>query len=362
MASPIIDLRRNYPVLESQQTLFAEYLVSSPELQSAAFSLALAEGTPEGRKIAASWLSTAEYPIDAEQVFIGIGGHHGCLVAILAAGLKGKAIAVEEYTYASFKQIAALMDITLVAVQMDAEGLIPASLVRACQGTELSALYFMPTVHNPAGTVMGHERRQEIVRIAREYELLLIEDDAYGFLDENEYPNFAMLAPERCFYIQSLSKPFAPGLKIAFFIVPIHLAENVKAAISATSSNSVPLFTDFCSSMIRDGGLLRTIREKRSEGARRQQIARALLNELSFQAHPNSWHLWAELPSGIDADELASRALQAGIDINASSNFFAPGTQGKQAIRIGLGGPKDEQEMVRGLEILKAVLDTYRKS
>ncbi len=357
----MIDLRRNYPVLESQHPVLTRYLGSDPGILNTAFSLALAEGSPEDRKIAAGWLSTNEYAIDPEQVLIGIGGHHGCLVAILAAGLQGTTIAVEEYTYASFKQIAAMMGITLVSVKMDAEGIMPESLTSRCRQSGISALYFMPTVHNPCGTVMKPARRHEIVRIARQYNLLLIEDDAYGFLDENAYPNFAMLAPERSFYIQSVSKPFSPGLKVAYFIVPPHLAESAKAAISATSSNSVPLFTGFCSQMIRDGSLLRTIREKRIEGARRQQIARVLLSGLSFSAHPNSWHLWAELPEGMNAEEFAAHALEAGVEINASSNFFAPGTQGIQAIRIGLGGPADEQEMIRGLEILKTLLDSYLK-
>lgn len=359
MLQPIIDLRRNYPVLESQRRVINQLFSENPDLLTHPFALAPAEGTLADRQIAADWLSTEAYPIPADRVLVGIGGHQGALVAIIAGGLAGKTIAVEEYTYATFKQLAGMMNFKVVAVKMDEQGVIPASLDEACHGEKISALYFMPTVHNPVGTVMSLERRREIIGLAEKHNLLLIEDDAYGFLDEQQLPNFAQLAPDRTFYIHSFSKPFAPGLKVAFFVTPPLFTDRTAAAISATSSNSVPLMNDLCSTLLTSGAMQAAIDEKRLEGARCQQIARKILHTLEIQAHPNSWHLWAVLPAGIAAEEFAARVLRAGVDINAASNFYAPGTRGIEAIRIGLGGAASEEEMIRGLEVVRDVLASY---
>lgn len=361
MSNPVIDLRRNYPVLESQHELINELFQVNSWLLNQPFAMAPAEGSLADRRTAAEWLSRPDYPVPMERVFLGSGGHYGCLVAMLAGGLKGKTIAVEEYTYATFKQLAILLDVHLVPVQLDEGGLILDSLAKACAKEKISALYFMPTVHNPVGSVMSIERRLGLVELAKTFDLLLIEDDAYGFLDEQNLPSFAMLAPDRTFYIHSFSKPYAPGLKVAYFVVPLAMADKVAAALSATASNSMPLISDICSTMIRDGSMDAVIQEKRKEGARCQQIARTILTGLTIQAHPNSWHLWAELPKGINSKAFASAAYEAGVEVNDSTNFYAPGTIGIEGIRIGLGGAKNETEMVKGLEILRDVLAGYKR-
>ena len=82
--------------------------------------------------------------------------------------------------------------------------------------------------------------------MVREAGLWVIEDDAYAFLEAAPPAAFAALVPERTFYLSSLSKPFAPGLKAALLCVPSEFAPAVEHAGLLTSSGTSALFRGLC--------------------------------------------------------------------------------------------------------------------
>lgn len=354
----MIDLRHNYPVLDSQHEILEQLIISDSKMLNQALDLEEAGGSRADREIAAKWVSTPLFNAPIERVFVGTGGHDGCLVALLALNLTGKAVAVEEFSYASFRLLANALKIRLFTVKMDDEGLIPGDLEQLCQRENIAALYCMASVHNPTSSTLSLERRQEICHLAERHSLMIIEDDAYGFLEDKPLPNFAMLSPERAFYIQSFSKPFAPGLKVAYFIVSEKLAARVASVISMTSSNSSALLTGICNRLIQDGSMTLVIGAKRREGERRQAIARTTLSDLPIRAHPNSWHLWVRLPEKMDADRLVAACEAADLLIDPASKFQPQTAKPFPAIRIGLGGTREEGRMIEGLEILNHTINT----
>jgi DNA-binding transcriptional MocR family regulator len=114
----------------------------------------------------------------------------------------------------------------------------PASLRAVCEGHRPAAIYTMPTVHNPLGCVASLERRQAIVQIAREFDLLIVEDDAYGYMAADAAPSYAVLAPERTFYVRGLSKSYAPATRTGFLIAPSCFAAAIENAIINTASGT----------------------------------------------------------------------------------------------------------------------------
>jgi len=354
----VIDLRHNYPVLDSQHHILEHLLTADDKILDQVLDLEEAGGSKADREIAAKWVSTPLFTVPLDRVFVGTGGHDGCLVALLALDLSRKAVAIEEFSYASFRHLADALQIRLFPVKMDDEGLIPDGLERLCRKEDIEALYCMASVHNPTGGTLNLERRKEICNLAQRHSFMIIEDDAYGFLEDTPLTNFAALIPEHAFYIQSFSKPFAPGLKVAYFIVPEKLAAKVSSVISMTSSNSSVLLTGICNSLIQDGSMTRVIEAKRREGARRQAIARTILSDLPISAHPNSWHLWARLPENMNADRLVAACEAANLLIDPASKFQVSTAAAFPAIRIGLGGTREEGRMIKGLDILNHTIKT----
>ncbi len=109
-------------------------------------------------------------------------------------------------------------------VPMDEDGMIiddlPAMLDQSKHRPRF--VYVLPNFHNPAGTTLSLERREELVEIARRYDLVIVEDDPYGelrFEGEDLTPIFR-LAPERTIYLSTFSKTLAPGFRLAWVVAP----------------------------------------------------------------------------------------------------------------------------------------------
>jgi DNA-binding transcriptional MocR family regulator len=355
-----IDLEMNYPSLPGQGEEFSALLrVAAGELENLS-ALSPTGGGVEDKEIAAQWLSQEGYPVAPRHVYLGSGGHHATLTALLAGGLAGKTVVAEEFTYSNFKAIAALLNIKLVPCHADALGLKPIALREVCArhqadfGRAPDALYIMATVNNPTGTVLPLDRREDIAAIARATNMLIIEDDAYGFLEEEPLPNFFALAPERSFYIYSFSKPLTPGIKINYMLAPEEFGGAVVRALRLSATNIPVLYTRLLNTFISAGRIEKIIREKQKEGRRRQQIARSLLGDYPVLGHINGWHLWLSLPSGVKATELDERLQERGVRIVPSTGYSTAEKPYEGAIRIALGGEQEMERVVEGIERIKA--------
>ena len=169
----------------------------------------------------------------------------------------------------------------MVACAVDDAGLVPESLREVCRrglrdGMRVRGLFTMPTVQNPLGFVTPIERRKEIVEIAREFELAIIEDDAYGFMEEHAPASYAELAPERTFYVRGLAKSFAPGIRTGFLVAPESAAAGMASSLKCTATGTDVPANMAALAICEDGTLEHVMRAKREEGAVRNRAAREL--------------------------------------------------------------------------------------
>ena len=350
----LIDLRLNYPVLSSQQNYFSSSFPRHFNDYQNWLSIKPFVGMDEDRQAAAAWFSRQGKEIGLDRVSLVTGGHHGVLVAILASGLVGKTIVTDEFTYPNFRELASLMDITLVSCAGDENGMLPDALKEVAVRSSAGGIYLMPTLHNPVGYVMPVERRLDIIKVAGDMGMVVIEDDAYGFLEENPPMKFAQLEPDFCWYIFSLSKPLAPDIKVGYVVSPLKDIAAVNTAIKLSSSNPSTFFSSYVSALFRSGELENIIREKRAEGRKRRQAAQASLHGFNTLAHENGWHLWIELPEGVDSDELNSSLFAAGILISPSSVYRnGEKAKGNDFFRISLGGERHFERALEGIEMIK---------
>ncbi len=358
----MIDLQFNFPLLVGQDALWAEHLRAVVEANAKQGLSALRPsfrggGDARMKEIAAQWLGE-----EVERVTLTCGGHQGCLVALMAAGLAGKRVAVEAVTYTGFIEQCRMLGVETVACAMDAEGLRADSLREVCErgaaeGRPVAAVFTMPTLHNPVGCVASLERRLAVVEVAREFGLVVIEDDAYGFLHPDPQPmNYAKLAPERAFYVRGLSKNFAPVVRTGFVVAPVEYGAALGIAVRQSSTGVSRVVSGAACSMVEDGTLDAVIAFKRLEGARRQAEARELLEGLEVSAGVNAWHLWVALPEGLTAAEVEKRCEERGVLVSGGNWFAAPGTVAPRAVRLGLGGEVEAERAMEGVRRFVAVV------
>ena len=350
----VINLQSNYPVLAEQDASWNRLLHEAVDrFAPASLRLPAFGGSVENRRLAAAWLD-----VPLARTFIGTCGHHGLIATLMAAGLVGKTVAVEALTYPWFVRQAQMLGMRVVPVALDGECMIPDALRAVCEREPVAAVYTMPSLHNPTSAVASLARRLAMVEVAREFDLTIIEDAAYSFLLEDEPARYAALAPERAFYVESLSKPVAPGLRTAFLVAPEALATQAELALRLTTSGSSTLLASLGCSMAADGSLEAVIQAKRVEGDLRRLKALEMLDGLDVMATANSWHLWVTLPpddqrSGEDIERACE---ERGVLTTGAKWFAEPETVVPRAVRIGLGGETEWERVADGLRVFAEVV------
>ena len=351
----MIDLAWNFPLFAGQGAEWQGYLrraVDELAVDDARLLRPSFRGGDAGLRVrAAKWLG-----VEAERAWFVCGGHHGTLVSLLVAGLSGKTIAVEEITYTAIMEQASMLGIRLVACALDGEGMKPEALREVCEREKISGVFLMPTVHNPLGIVAGLERRLAIVEVAREFDLVIVEDDAYGFMEPEAAANYAVLAPERTFYVRGLSKNYAPQARTGFVVCPERFVGEMENVIKNTTTGTSLVHNAAAIALMEDGTLERVIEAKRVEGARRNALGREILGDAAGMGARCAWHLWVSLPEGLTAAEAEQICLERGVLVSGAAGFTAPGVEVPRALRIGMGGEVERGRVEEGLGIVAGVI------
>ncbi len=316
-----------------------------------------AAGTDDERAAASAWMHTRLPGIDAGRLVIS-SGTQAALAALLGQLTKrGDIVLTETLTYPGFRSAAALLGVELVGVTTDRHGVKPDALAAAIRRHRPRLIYLTPAIHNPTTASMTSVRRHEVAYVVTKANAILIEDDAYGRLDRDS-ATLASLAPERTYLVASLSKCIAPGLRISFVAAPDRAAADTLAdALRATTQMSTPLTSALAIRWLQDGSADAIISAVRAEAAFRQKLAARALSGYAFMAHRHGHHVWLSLPPNWNRAEFAAHVQRRGLTV-VTSDAFNTGPTAPHAIRISLGAVPSRAELVRGLNMLSASLNS----
>jgi 2-aminoadipate transaminase len=271
------------------------------------------------------WIAR-RHDVDPERVFITNGSLQG-FVFLAQRLAPGKRVLVERPTYDRPLKILKELGADVVAIACDEEGLDPDALERELSsGPAPAFLYLIPTFQNPSGRTLGLERRRRIVELAREHELLVLEDDPYGLVrfEGEALPSLFELSGGQITYSSSFSKTIAPGLRVGWFVFPPELAREIEATATATYITPVLLGQATVHEFVSRGRFEPNLERVRGLiGMRRDAMLAALDRELpglAITRPEGGYFLWAEL-DGVDAGELLSRAEAAGVTFVKGTDF-----------------------------------------
>ena len=338
VAADVVDLNFNYPSLPAQGDALREALRQlamagdiDSHLRYQPHAGRLAE-----REIIARHLTCQHFAPDAENVLIVNGAQHGLAVTVMGLLRPGDVVAVDALTYSGFKVLAALYHLELAAIPCRPEGPDLQALQTLCQQRRVRAVYTMPTLHNPLGWVLNTGQRQALADLARQHDLLIIEDAAYARLVSRPPPPVVSYAPERTVYVTGFSKNIATGLRVGVVISPPRYRPEIERAIRATTWNTPTLISSLICAWIEDGTVARFETQKRQDARQRQQVAREVLCGLPVVSHPDSYFVWLPLGEESRADRLANALMERRISVSTAEPFCVSATI-PQALRVALG-------------------------
>src|SRR5262249_13158484 len=120
--------------------------------------------------------------VSPDAVLITSGAQQAIALTLQALTRPGDVILAEAPTYPRFIELVAQRGQRLIGIPRDAEGVALGALEAACAAYRPRLLYLVPTFHNPTGTSLPAEQRAAVLQIANAHDLLVVEDDIYGFL------------------------------------------------------------------------------------------------------------------------------------------------------------------------------------
>ena len=322
-------------------------------------------GHVEHRRAVSAWLATTGLSLRPEELLLCNGAQHAIAASLLAASSLAAArgpvtIITEEHTFPGALRYAELAGHPVRAAATDAQGMQPASLARLLASVKPAPadrplVYVTPTLHNPTTATMNGRRRQEIARLAREHDALIIEDDVYALGPDRAAPTLASLAPERVFYVTSVSKALSPAIRVGVLRPPAAFRDRATSAIRALAGHVSPIQCELLAELTR-AGIAAEVRDAiRHEAARRTALAAAVLGPSLRAGGGGCYHAFLPLARPL-ADAVVLAAGSSGVTLTSPAAMMADPASTRGGIRLCLGGPS-WADLSRGLAMVRDVLD-----
>jgi GntR family transcriptional regulator / MocR family aminotransferase len=320
-------------------------------------------GVPELCEVLAEYLNRVRgTSADPECIVLCNGYAQGIALLVQVLARSGaRRLALEDPSSGDDALPAAIeAGLEVVGVPVDERGI----RVDALESSDADAVVLTPSHQWPLGAVLSAEARAAVLRWARRRGALIIEDDYDAEYRYDRAPIGAMqgLAPDLVVYAGTASKTLAPGLRLAWLVVPRHLVEDVAAAkVLADRGSSAPdqlAFADF----LARGEFDRHLRRMRPVYRRRRDALLKALRERLPDFEPTGiaagQHLVTWLPSDLDEATVVKAAARRGV-----------GVYGVAPYRIGSDGPAglifgyatlNERMIAHGVGILAEVVAELR--
>lgn len=356
------------PRLGPTQALFQErdlraepWLVDlrSPQLpdvgQGAAFGAALARiGADMGdawinypsqraeaplRAAVCDWLSDRVLgPVTADDVALTHGGQNALMLVYLCC-LRGDrpVVLAEDLAYPGIRHAAKLTRAEVVGVDLDEEGMIPDALEAACRRHGAQILVLTPEAQNPTATRMSAQRREKIAAIARAYDLQIIEDDCYS-VSESQIPTLRAMAPERTWYVGSLSKSVSASLRFGYIVCPTGMGEAGRLTAQHGFFALARPVSDLCLDLLRSGAADEMRRKVQAEFGERLQAMVNGLGAFNLNWQPGLPFVWLRLPSGWRASTFARTAEAEGVLVRQADEYALIHGRAPHAVRLAIAG------------------------
>jgi 2-aminoadipate transaminase len=294
------------------------------------------------------------------------------MLARLYAG-PGGVVLVEAPTYVDALHIFRDHHIELHSIPMDDDGLIPGELERQVAGLRASGtvpgmLYTVPTFHNPTGRTLPEARRLEVIRLARRYGFLIVEDDVYRDLSfEGTVPPsfYALAQDQQAVSIGSFSKTLAPGLRLGWLLGSESvIGRCVNCGTTQMGGGANPFTAHMVAEYCRNGSWEKHIERVRSLYTMRRDRALSALEQYMpgdvEWSHPTGgFFIWLSLPRDIFADQVRRLALQEGVALAAGAGFFVNPADGDHHVRLAYSCATTE-EIDSGIRLLGQVIHRAR--
>lgn len=235
------------------------------------------------------------------------------------------------------------------------------------KGSSPKLFYSMPNFQNPTGYDYSEGKRKELLDLALEFDFYIVEDDHINDLFYNKEPALLKSIDKnnRVFYIKSFSKPFMPGIRLAFILPPAAFSEEIVQAKYSADIFSPGLFQRSMELFLRRGYWEENARKIRKLFAqRRDMMAESLKKHMpegvQFYIPKGGVFFWLTLPKGFYSMNLYNEAQREGVLI-VPGDLFHLDRHPSPSFRLSIAEIEPEN-IDPGIKLLSEIIKTHIKT
>lgn len=329
---------------------------------AAALQYDLTEGFTPFREALVDYLSAKQVAANAEDILVFNGSQSVLDTLAKVLITPGDYVALESPSYLGAITAFNAYEPRYVNIETDDEGIIPESLVNVLEKRSVKFIYLVSTFQNPTGRTLSASRRREVAEIVKRFEALVIEDDPYSDLRYRGQPiaPFFTFAPENTVYVSTVSKVFAPGLRLGFCIAPKAIHHWMRIAKQGADLHTNTYAQALATEYIRGGYLDRQLPKIIDLYRPRQEAMLAAMDQFMPEVYrwtkpEGGMFIWIDGPDGLDAEEIYWKAVDQKVAFVPGKYFFIDQEAGLGTMRLNFT-MSDESTILRAIEILARVI------
>ncbi|MEZ4569252.1 MAG: PLP-dependent aminotransferase family protein [Thermomicrobiales bacterium] len=232
------------------------------------------------------------------------------------------------------------------------------------EGKQAKFLYLVPNFQNPTGITYTEARRRAIVELCEQYDVMILEDDAYYDLrfEDEAVPTFYSLANREglVMYCGTFSKIIGAGMRLGWVVahptIIAHLSGlKTDAGTPAFASHVVAEFTGSGTLAEHIGTLKEVYRHRRD--VMLDQLEQKMPEGTSWTHPTGGFFIWLTLPEGTTCQEVAAACMERGLQVGLGTMFYTTG-KGERNIRLSYSF-NDDAEIEKGVDILADVVRSH---
>lgn len=300
---------------------------------------------------------------DSDDLIIVSGAQQGVELTAKVFCNEGDTVLCENPSFIGSLNAIRSYNVNLHGIKIDEDGIDIAELenaLKTCRNVKL--MYLIPNFQNPTGITMSLEKRKAVYALAKQYGVMIIEDDPYHDIRfaGSDLPTIKSMDTDGLVvYCGSFSKTLSAGLRVGYVIAPDAVIQKLVVAKQVsdvhTTMLSQMLAYQFMSAYDFEGHIKKIQAIYRHKSSLMLEgIERHFNKEITYTRPEGGLFLWCTLPARTDMLAFVKTAAAAGVAAVPGVAFNAKPTDASNSFRLNYSTPTDDQ-IVRGIEILGGI-------
>ncbi len=306
--------------------------------------------------------------ITEDNIFVTVGSQEALFMLFNIFIEKGDYVAVENPSYLAALNILRARQPNFIGIDVDPQKGTNLDQLESKlkelkrENKRLKMFYVIPTAQNPAGTTMKIDDRKRLLELSSEYDFLIMEDDAYGFLvfeGDSPAPLRALDTEGRVIYTSTFSKILSPGLRLGWVVAEPEVIKEMEIYKQNVDLHTPTLPQYIAREAIKRGVIMNNLPKVKSTYLEKRDVMLEAIEEnfpkdARWSKPVGGMFVFTWLPIKIDTTKLLQKAMSNGVAYVPGSSFYYD-YSGRNTMRLNFSYPSKE-ELREGVKTLGKVI------